>query len=396
MSKFILLLFLFSISQVSLSQDNEVTLKNNSDFNRALPRAAHNKIDKVEKVFKKAELTMGKAEKFEREIDNIRNNSRHTKTRKVSKLEGKMKQKEIEAYYLYHRAHKKLYSTYKKNLKAFRDRSEFPDAGNALEKGSSAAYKKSKKYFRKAENKGDIDKAYPLFADAYRSEMIAINNQIDAFSSYQSTIASIPAEDPVAEEVVAEDSLAQEAIPIATADSIIVEEPALPTDSLPTQITTEIDSSTLEEFIADTLTAEVVTVLPIDAAIDPEPDSIFIIVADTLIADSPEFLVEQIDSTDNVIAPEPEPPPADIFFGIQVLSKSSPATEEQLKQIYTGDDKPYLMKNNGYYRYLVGKFKTLFEARVFQNQTQVKGFIVAYKEGEKIPVQEAVELLNKK
>jgi len=396
MSKFILLLFLLSISLVSLSQDNEVMLKNYSDFNRALPRAAHNKIDKVERIFKKAELTMGKAEIFEREIDDIRNNSRRTKTRKVSKLEGKMKQKEIEAYYLYHRAHKKLYSTYKKNLKTFRDRSEFPDAGNVLQKSSSVAYKKSKKYFRKAENKGDIDKAYPLFADAYRSEMIAINNQIDAFSSYQSTIATIPAEEPVAEEVVAEDSLVQEAILIAAVDSIIVKEPELPTDSLLTQITTEIDSSTLEEFIVDTLTAEVVTVLPMVVTIGPEPDSILITDADTLITDAPELLVEQSDSTDNIIASEPEPPPDDIFFGIQVLSKSSPATEEQLKQVYTGNEKPYLMQNDGYYRYLVGKFKTLFEARVFQNQTQVKGFIVAYKDGEKIPVQEAVEMLNKK
>ena len=339
---------------------------------------------------------MGKATMYDREINDIQNNSRRAKTQKISKLEEKKKQKEIEAYYFYAQAHKKLYTIYRKNLKQFRAKSTHPDEGMRLEKSSSIAFKKSKKFRRKAENKGDIEKAYPLFTDAFGFEIMAINHQIDAFSHYQSTLASTPIEESPEEEIVAGDSLAQEFIPGAIVDSIIVEEPELPVDSLPAPISTEIDSATLEEFVTDTLFTEDVAVLPFVAEIGDSPDSLFVIESDTMTSDMLVLLSDPPDSTEILPVLEAETPPVDIFFGIQILSKSSPATEEQLKQVYPGIEKPYLMQNDSYFRYLVGKFNTLFEAKVFQNKSQVKGFIVAYKDGEKIPVQEAVDLLREK
>lgn len=89
-------------------------------------------------------------------------------------------------------------------------------------------------------------------------------------------------------------------------------------------------------------------------------------------------------------------PSFEIFFWHTDFIQTSPATDEQLKQVYPGSEKPYLMQNNGYYRYLVGKFPTLSEAKAFKNNNQVVGFIVSYKDGERILVQEAVELLKQK
>ena len=57
------------------SQDEKTELRDNSEFNRSLARAGAGKIRKAEKHFRKAELTMGKAEMYDREIENIRNNS---------------------------------------------------------------------------------------------------------------------------------------------------------------------------------------------------------------------------------------------------------------------------------------------------------------------------------
>jgi hypothetical protein len=103
------------------------------------------------------------------------------------------------------------------------------------------------------ENKGDIEKAYPLFTDAYGFEIMAINHQIDAFSHYQSTIASTPIEESPEEVFVAGDSVTREIISVVVVDSLIVEEPELPVDSLPGPISSEIDSTILEEFVTDTL-----------------------------------------------------------------------------------------------------------------------------------------------
>ncbi len=393
-SKCFITLLLFSISILSFSQENETSIKDNSAINRALPRSASKKISKIEKQFRKAALTMDKAVNYERQINDIQDNSRRAKTRKVSKLEEKKMQKEIEAYYLFQQAHKKLYTLYRKNLKQFREQSTAPDEGIRLEKNSSTAYKKSKKFRRKAENKGEIEKAYPLFADAYDLEITAINHQIDAFSHYQSTAALPVIETPPEELITAVDSVAETATPEAVTDSLMSGEPELPPEELPDTVPVEIDNTALEDSLAVALTEEEVIVPILIAETEEQADSSLMVEADTLVV-----ITDQPDSTmaepvEIIPVDEPETPPVNIFFTIQILSKTSPATDEQLNQIYKGPGKPYLMKNDGYFRYVVGRFDTLFETRVFKNQNRVEGFIVAYKNGEKISVEEAVDLLK--
>ena len=157
--KLIFTLYVFSSSLITYSQKVEVKLKDNTEFNRALSGSGAQKIRKAGKYFHKAELTMEKVRVYDREIQDIQNNSRRAKTRKVTKLEGGKMQKEIDAYYFYNQAHKKLYSLYKKSLKQFRLMSANPDEGKQIEKNSSNAYKKSKKQRRKAENKDKTEKA---------------------------------------------------------------------------------------------------------------------------------------------------------------------------------------------------------------------------------------------
>ncbi len=394
--KLFITLLLGLLSTYSFSQGDEPTLKNNSAFNRALSQSASKKISKVGKHFKKAALTMDKAKNYERQISDIQVNSRRAQTRKVSKLEEKKMQKEIEAFYIYQQAHKKLYKIYHKNLKQFCEKSTSPDEGVRLEKNASIAYKKSKKIRRKAENKGDLEKAYPLFTDAYDFEIAAINHQIDAFTHYQST-ATLPAtEASPEEEIAAVDSVVDGMPPAAAVDSVIAGEPEVPVAQLPDTVTFKIDNAALKDSLPDTLVKGEVIVPLLIAETEEQPDSFLMVGADSL-----EVLPDQPDSTvsepgEIIPVVEPKPPPVTIFFTIQILSKTSPATEEQLKKIYPGPEKPFLMKNNGYYRYVVGRFDTLFEAKVFQNQHQVEGFIVAYKDGEKISIQEAVDLLKER
>ncbi len=394
-NRFFVTLLLCLLYLFSFSQGDKKTVKDNSAFNRALPRSASKKTGKTEKLFKKAALTMDKATNYERQLDDIQVNSRRAKTRKVSKLEEKKMQKEIEAFYLYQQAHKKLYKIYHKSLKQFREKSTFPDEGVRLEKNASIAFKKSKRIRRKAENKGDIEKAYPLFADATGYEIAAINHQIDAFTHYQSTAALPATEASPEEEITALDSVAEKLTPEAAMDSVVSGEPELPLDELPDTVAFKIDNTVLEDSLPETLIGEEVILPLLINETEKQSDSFLMVEADTL-----EVLPAQPDSTatdpgEVILVVEPQPPPVTIFFTIQILSKTSPATDEQLNHVYSGSEKPYLMKSDGYYRYVVGRFATLFEAKVFQNQNQVEGFIVAYKNGEKISVQEAADLLKK-
>jgi hypothetical protein len=400
-----LVFFLVFCSPLAFSQSEKIELKDYTDFNRSLARAGAPKIRKAEKHFRKAELTMGKAQVYDREIQHIRDNSKRVKSRKIKKLEEKKIQKEIEAYYFYHQAHKRLFKLYKKKLKKYRAVSTSPDEGVQIEKSASAAFKRAKKRWRKAENKDKVDKAYPLYADAYTFAVHAINHQIDAFAHYQSTTVPIPSEELLVEEVMAEDSIVQEKMLEETTDSLIVDEPEIPVETLPVAVSLEMDSLEMYEPVADSLETAEIVYIPLPVTEEEVVDSILLPGIDTVLSDAPlsdtmalvpedtvtvinELVVEPVE--------EPEVPSFDLFFAIQFLSKTSPATNEQLKQLYKGPGEPYLMKSNGYYRYLVGRFETLSEVKAFKDQHQIEGFIVAYKDGKKISVQEAIDLLEEK
>lgn len=388
---------------ISFPQNDSIV--DNSEFNRALNVSSQKKINNLNRKFDKASVAMGKALVYEKQIDDILANSRRAKTRKVSKLEEKKMQKEIEAFYIYQNLYKKLFKIYRKSLKEFRDLSVDPVEGISLEKNAKTSYKKSKRYNNKAENKGNIEKAHKLFSDAYNQEIAAINFQIEAFSHYTST-RNVEKETLVAEEISEQpDTLFQDNTH-QPSDTLLITEPE---EDLPEPMTENIDSSSLGETIIDSSFIVPAAIISPDTDSPDITDTTETVQADTLVADPLVSIVSEPDTMPLIVEEEspdlerdevdeetrPEVLPADIFFGIQILSRTSPASPEQLRQIYKGSEESYLIQSNGYYRYHIGKFKTLFEAKVFKQKETVEGFIVAYKNGERIPVQEATDLLKK-
>ena len=86
---------------------------------------------------------------------------------------------------------------------------------------------------------------------------------------------------------------------------------------------------------------------------------------------------------------------ADIIFKVQLLASSRdlPLRPEDFKGLNRLSKEPY----NNLFRYLYGSTRSYSEAKLLQSNATVKGyktaFIVAYKEGERIPVPEAVKYL---
>jgi len=84
----------------------------------------------------------------------------------------------------------------------------------------------------------------------------------------------------------------------------------------------------------------------------------------------------------------------DTFFTIQFIADKNPVSPETIKLKYSGAHEVVEMSAGGWYRYSAGKFTKLDEAKAVMKAEGIKGFIVAYKNGERITVSEAVKLLK--
>lgn len=353
----LLLGFIFSGFQ------EEKTIKDNPSLKNALSGSALRKFNRGQKLTGKAKLILDEAERYEQQIEEIKQTSRRARSRKMAKLEQKKMAKEIEAFYAFEMAHKKFYRAYQKTLKGFRELSADPAKGIDLEKSARLNYRRARKFRNKAENKKSEDKVYKLLSDAYDFEIDAINNQIEAFENYQSStaIAEVHAEPELQTEE--QDTVSTQTEPVVT-DSVTI------------------------SYLQDTVYLQEGTI--------PKEKPEETIPADTIVQNIPleETVEQKIERRAESKQPSTEVQQVNVFFSIQILAKTSPATPEQLQSIYNGTEKVFLKLSDDYYRYLIGKFKTLFEAKVFKNKEKIEGFIVAYKNGERITIKEATEIIR--
>jgi len=84
----------------------------------------------------------------------------------------------------------------------------------------------------------------------------------------------------------------------------------------------------------------------------------------------------------------------DIIFKVQIAAHTVPLTEEYLRTIYLGGMTIDMIYEEEWYKYSIGRYKTLEEATETLEDCNVKkAFIIAYQEGKKLTIQEALERL---
>ena len=84
----------------------------------------------------------------------------------------------------------------------------------------------------------------------------------------------------------------------------------------------------------------------------------------------------------------------EIIFKVQIAAHTVPLTEEYLRTIYKGGMKIDLIFEEDWYKYSVGRYKTLEEATAtLENCNVKKAFIVAYQSGIKLTIEEALKRL---
>ena len=82
----------------------------------------------------------------------------------------------------------------------------------------------------------------------------------------------------------------------------------------------------------------------------------------------------------------------EIIFKVQIAAHTVPLTEEYLRTIYLGEMQIDMIYEEEWYKYSIGRYKTLEEATVTLEMCNVKkAFIIAYQESKKLTIQEALE-----
>ena len=91
---------------------------NNEKFNNIISEAGAGvrKINRATKIKQKGDLIQAKADVYQAEIDDIQQNSRRMRKKKIARLEKKALVKRIDASAYYLQAHKIKYKLYKKFL----------------------------------------------------------------------------------------------------------------------------------------------------------------------------------------------------------------------------------------------------------------------------------------
>lgn len=98
-----------------------------------------------------------------------------------------------------------------------------------------------------------------------------------------------------------------------------------------------------------------------------------------------------------IIKEEPKPEiikQPETYFSIQVMADKKKAVASQLTRVYNGKRKIMLHEGDGWYRYSVGKFKSVAEASSTMKSENIKGFVVAYSDEKRITISQAKTILN--
>lgn len=91
---------------------------------------------------------------------------------------------------------------------------------------------------------------------------------------------------------------------------------------------------------------------------------------------------------------EPEPEPYDstvVYYQVQIGAHTVPLNSSYIKMhIYDGDMPVETLREEGWYKYVIGRYRTFDEANKLLKKVNIpKAFVVAYKNHKRVPIKEA-------
>jgi len=347
-----------------------------NEVEKILDEGEIKKFTKADKLIAKGDEILDKTIGIEKEIDALRNADGRIKTRKIDKKSKASAKYKMQAAVYYKDGYNTKIKVLDKRLKTA-EKAGDSKAANVRDE-VKVLEKKARKQYNKAENLISYEEAVEMVELAQENQLKAIDVMAKAMVS-EAPVAEVPEE--AVEEVIEE-------IPLTVQDSVSVPEPEM-------EATQETTSETMEELTSE---EEVVS----EGAVPPAGTEAAVVAGTTaaVVAAAGTEEEDQAVATEVVEeVPVPIEEPAvetgsDVFFSIQILAGKTKVSEAQLTKAYSGSKEIIEMTGDGWHRYSIGKFDSVEKARQAQKEEGVKGFIVAYKDGMRISVKEATELLK--
>jgi hypothetical protein len=349
-----ILLFLIIASASVYSQTN---IKGEKEIQSILAPEVQSKITKSDQLFAKADKYDSKARSYEKEIASLKSSDNDDNSGKIERLEEKRNSNIILSKPIFEDAYKMRYTAYQKQYTILGN--EHPVNANVVgdyNAQSNEKYKEAQKLFKKADNTGKTSNQVELIITGRHTFEDAIALQIQAIN----TLANIKPTNTITE--------VKKTVPDTTLTAKPTVAPTT-TSPKPTVVATP-PPTTVATVIAP---AAVATTTAVAATVTP---------AVTTVKESkPPTIVKESEL-------------GNVFLTIQIMASTTPATSQQIAAVYKGNFKVMEIQSGEYYRYNVGKFSNTDEAKKFITMNNLKGFVVAYKDSERISVNEALTLIN--
>ena len=115
----------------------------------------------------------------------------------------------------------------------------------------------------------------------------------------------------------------------------------------------------------------------------PVPEEI----PDSLKPDDPKDVKSQTPSVSDTVERE-------IFFSIQFLATREPVSDRRVKSVYHGPLPVIKTEGEGWYRFSAGRFSSVEDALEEKERAGIYGFIVAFRNGERISIARARKFLE--
>ncbi len=383
--KILFLTLLIVISGSMFAQSNEdAVLKN-------IPERSAKKIAKAEKLLEKGNRILQEAKKYDDEIE--ANKAKYSK-HKVRKLTGKSVKIKMKAAPYLEDGYKKKTKTLLKVLKDMRKVN--PQLASRLkeaEVNSGKKIKEAKKLYRKGDDLSSKDKSVEYFDSGNKALAEAIDlmieglglvynvggdkNAASAETVKDSIITKNDTEEPT---ITVEKEASAEASTVTAVESpnTVAAATAASTGVVAAGAVANENSKKVADDQQDIVPAENAKVA------EGENAGLTGVTAGSEAAVKDTVTAEKTDGKD----------PLNVFFTIQFIADKKPVSEEVLKSKYSGDQEIVKMESDGWYRYSAGKFIDLQKAKVVMKSEDIRGFIVAYKNGKRITISEAIALLK--
>jgi hypothetical protein len=350
----------------------QVELIKIDDVSSLLDENYASKMNRNQRVTAKANQFLTTAQAYEKEIDNLKNSEGRIKKGDVRRNEKKRCNTIIKARPFVYDAYKFLYNTYSAQLNDWQADINHEEVSDLMSK-AKVKYKEGRRFNRKSENTENTDKIVDFALLSSKQMNLAVANLTEAIRTAKKEHKKVEVSAVV--EPTPKDTF--KTIAIAAVDTIkvaaIAEEQKLPAvDTLATKSFIGAVVANIEQ-TASTTSADTTVIVAITPPVMP---------------------VQAVVTVNQPIATISRPPLTNVFISIQLLASKTAATKEQIKQVYSGSREVIEMQSTDYYRYVVGKFYTLDEAKSVMAAEGIKGLVVAFKDGERISITESMGLIK--